>query len=96
MARFMLAQDGANLQALLREKLDGAHVVVCPGNIASPGPWRRNATPSQVAGTLICATRANRGLVAWTTDAHHMVSVAEADARGPSLAQLYTWWTSHS
>lgn len=37
-ARFMLAQDGANLQALLRENLSGAQVVVCPGNIASPGP----------------------------------------------------------
>lgn len=94
--RFMTAQNSADLQILLQTIVEDAQVVVCPGNIQSPGPWRRNATPSQVAGTLVCATRANRALVAWTTDDRRLVSMVEANAQGPSMAQLYVWWTTHS
>lgn len=95
-ARFLMAQKTADLQGLLRDSLTGTQVVVCPGNIQSPGPWRRNATPAQVAGTLVCATRGGRALVAWTTDERRLVSVVEGDAQGPSMGQLYTWWTAHS
>lgn len=35
-ARFMLAQDNAEMQGLLRQSLADAQVVVCPGNIQSP------------------------------------------------------------
>ena len=31
-------------------------VVNCPGNIQSPGAWRRNATPQLVSGTLVCVS----------------------------------------
>jgi serine/threonine kinase PknH len=95
-ARFLLAKDTADLQGLVRSTLLGAQVVTCPGNIQSPGPWRRNATPTLVAGTLICAAHGDRSAIAWTTDAQHLVSIIEADAEGASLAQLYTWWASHS
>ncbi|WP_241474006.1 hypothetical protein [Mycolicibacterium neoaurum] len=91
-----MAQSATDLQGLLRDTVKDAQVVVCPGNIQSPGPWRRNATPSQVAGTLVCATRADRALVAWTTDNRRLVSLIEADAQGPSMVQLYTWWAAHS
>ena len=95
-ARFMLAQNDTDLQDLLRENLAGAQVVVCPGNIASPGPWRRNAAPSRIAGTLVCAMHGQQALIAWSTDAHRLVSTIESDTSGPTLAQLYAWWTSHS
>ena len=70
--------------------------VTCPGNIQSPGPWRRNATPDVVAGTLFCGTQSGQAVVAWTSDAESLLNVAEAGAQGPSLDQLYTWWGTHS
>lgn len=71
--------------------------MVCPGNIQSPGPWRRTATPTHVAGTLFCGTtQRGQAVVVWTNDAQSLLNVAEAGAQGPSLAQLYTWWTFHS
>lgn len=93
---FLMAQSTTDLPGLLQSTVNDAQVVVCPGNIQSPGPWRRNATPSQVAGTLVCATRADRALVAWTTDDRRLVSLIEAGAQGPSMVQLYTWWAAHS
>ncbi|MCV7270145.1 hypothetical protein [Mycolicibacterium doricum] len=95
-ARFLLAERGVDLQVLLRSSLAGVDVVTCPGRIQSPGPWRRNATPNQVAGTLICATRGDLATVAWTTDEKNRVNVATGGKTGPTLAQLYTWWSSHS
>ena len=93
---FLLAERDTDLQPLLTSALDGAQVVTCPGRIQSPGPWRRNATPTQVAGTLICATLGSRATVAWTTDATDLVSVTRAGDNGPTLPQLYTWWATHS
>ena len=95
-SRFILATAGANIEDLAGSTLAGAKVVVCPGSIQSPGPWRRNATPSTVAGTLTCATRGDRAIVAWTTTADRLVSVIEAGPDGPALPQLYAWWTTHS
>ncbi|SKK91546.1 serine/threonine protein kinase [Mycobacteroides abscessus subsp. massiliense] len=95
-ARFLLAQPGVDLQVLLRSSLDGAQVVTCPGRIQSPGPWRRNATPTQVAGTLICAVRGDLAAIAWTTDDKSLVNVATGAKGGPTLPQLYTWWSLHS
>ena len=70
--------------------------VTCPGNIQSPGPWRRNAAPDVVAGTLFCGTQSGQAVVAWTSDAESLLNVAEAGAEGPSMDQLYTWWGTHS
>lgn len=70
--------------------------VTCPGNIQSPGPWRRNAAPDAVAGTLFCGTQSGHAVVAWTSDAQSLLNVAEAGAQGPSMEQLYTWWGTHS
>jgi hypothetical protein len=71
-------------------------VVNCPGNIQSPGPWRRNATPQQVSGTLVCGLQASRPTLAWTDDIVLLLGVVRADATGPTLDQLYAWWSTHS
>jgi len=47
--------DKASLRPLFDDLLRGSTIVTCPGNIQSPGPWRRNATPQQVSGTLVCS-----------------------------------------
>jgi hypothetical protein len=70
--------------------------VTCPGNIQSPGPWRRQATPQQISGTLVCSYRDGLASITWTTEAELLVSAVRADQRGPTLDQLYRWWSTHS
>lgn len=95
-ARFTLSSPSADMQAAALAALDGGQAVVCPGRIQSPGPWRRNADPTVIAGTLVCALRGDRAAIVWTTDAHHLVSVVQSGQAGPLLADLYTWWSTHS
>jgi hypothetical protein len=83
----------------LRATFDGivasARQVNCPGNIQSPGPWRRNAAPQLVAGTVFCGFRGNMPIVAWTDDADLLVSSVDGAEAGPNLDLLYTWWRGH-
>ena len=62
----------------------------------SPGPWRRNATPQQVSGTLVCSYRDGLAAVTWTTEANVLVSDVHVDRAGPALNQLDQWWSAHS
>lgn len=95
-ANYMLAKNKESLRALFDGVVSTTSVVDCPGNIQSPGPWRRNATPQQVAGTLVCGFQQSKPTVAWTTDADLMVSEVQSGPQGPNMVQLYTWWASHS
>lgn len=95
-ARFTLSSPSADMQAAALAALDDGQPVVCPGRIQSPGPWRRNADPTVIAGTLVCAIRDDRAAIVWTTDVRHLVSVVQSEQAGPSLADLYTWWSTHS
>src|SRR5690606_31609133 len=95
-ATYTLAKDGRALRELFDGVVNASAVVNCPGNIQSPGPWRRNATPEQTAGTLVCGFQQSRPTVAWTTDADLMVSEVQSGPQGPNMVQLYTWWASHS
>lgn len=91
---FTLADDEAALQAAFEDVVNGSTTVVCPGNIQSPGAWRRNATPNVVAGTLYCGTDGDKAVVAWTTDSDLLLNVVQADRR--AMENLYRWWSSHS
>ena len=95
-ATYTLVRDKAAIQATFDAIVHASNVVVCPGNIQSPGPWRRNATPAQISGTLFCGLRQGGPTVAWTTDDNLLVSAVAGDLRGPNLDQLYTWWSGHS
>jgi hypothetical protein len=96
-ATYTLLQDKPTVQAAFDEAARGMAVVVCPGNIQSPGAWRRNATPEKVSGTVVCGMRdKDRPTVAWTTDDSLLLSVVEADPTGPNLDELFAWWSSHS
>jgi serine/threonine kinase PknH len=96
LATYTLVADKAALKAAFEDIIKASNVVVCPGSIQSPGPWRRNATPQKVAGTLFCGYQRDLPTVAWTDDAELLVSAIRGDEKGPSLPQLYAWWTSHS
>jgi hypothetical protein len=54
-ATYTLVADKASLRPLFDDLLRGSTIVTRPGNIQSPGPWRRNATPQQVSRTLVCS-----------------------------------------
>jgi hypothetical protein len=95
-ATYTLMRDKAALQAAFDVVVGGTDVVNCPANIQSPGPWRRNATPQQVSGTLVCGLQESRPTLAWTDDIVLLLGVVRADAEGPTLDQLYAWWSTHS
>ena len=95
-ATYTLMRDAAALNAAIEKTISEARVVNCPGRIQSPGPWRRNASPQTIAGTLVCGMADKQGMVAWTTDSALLLNVTRADPEGPTLDQLFTWWQSHS
>jgi hypothetical protein len=95
-ATYRLAADRTALTTAFGRIVRAATVVTCPGNIQSPGPWRRNAAPQAVAGTLFCGFAQSSPTVAWTDDARLLVVAVRSDPPGPDLAQLYAWWSMHS
>lgn len=95
-ATYTLFPDVLALRGAFDAEVRGTRVVTCPGNIQSPGPWRRNATPQQVSGTLACGFREDVPEVAWTDDDELLLSSVKGAEDGPNLDQLYVWWSSHS
>ena len=96
-AIYTLARDTASLRAAFAQVISTAKTVVCPGNIQSPGPWRRVADPSVPKGTVFCGFRYDRPLMAWTVDSEHLLAVVASDVPDPNaLNALYAWWATHS
>ncbi len=95
-ASYVLTRDEPAMRATFDDIVHHLTLQVCPGRIQSPGPWRRNATPQQISGTLLCGAQAGQPTMAWTTDTDLLVSTIHADAAGPTLDQLYAWWSAHS
>ncbi|WP_197375871.1 hypothetical protein [Mycolicibacterium baixiangningiae] len=95
-ATYTITTDDTALDAAFNDVVEASSIVTCPGNIQSPGPWRRIATPQKVAGVLFCGLQADRPMVAWTNTDAALVAVVKSGPQGPTLDQLYTWWTSHS
>jgi serine/threonine-protein kinase len=96
-ATYTLAGTPDELRAALAQLIQETSVVICPGNIQSPGPWRRNSSPTVVRGTVMCGLRDGVPRVVWTNDGEGLLADVQArSARDPSLDQLYAWWGSHS
>lgn len=95
-ATYSLVKDKSALDAAFNEVIGSSTRVNCPGNIQSPGPWRRNATPDKVSGTLFCGLEGDRPTIAWTDDARLVVSSVHAGPQAPTFDELYAWWASHS
>lgn len=97
-ATYSLARDAQSLQGALAHVIAAATTVICPGNIASPGPWRKLAKPDVIQGTVFCGVRDGRPLIAWTLDTERLLAVVESPSLDGTagLADLYAWWASHS
>ena len=92
-ATYTLAHTTAALATQFHQTISAADLVICPGNIASPGGWRHLATPNVTAGTVFCGLAAGRPLVVWTNDSELLLARTQSDT---DLNALYTWWSTHS
>jgi serine/threonine kinase PknH len=95
-ATYTLVENKAALAAAFNEIVLASTRVNCPGNIQSPGPWRRNATPDKVSGVLFCGVQDGRPTVAWSDESRLVVGKAQSGQEGPTFDELYAWWSSHS
>lgn len=95
-ARYTLFGDAQPLATAMDQLIQDMVVQLCPGNYASPGPWRKTATPETAAGTLVCGTRRNNPTVGWTLDSAMLLATIQAAPRPTGLDQLYAWWSTHS
>jgi hypothetical protein len=95
-ATYTLVDNKSALDAALDGIVQASTMVNCPGNIQSPGPWRRNATPDKTSGVLFCGVQDGRPTVAWTDDARLVISKVQSGPQGPTFDELYAWWSSHS
>ncbi|WP_308161687.1 serine/threonine-protein kinase [Mycolicibacterium goodii] len=93
---FTLSTDLSALRASFTDVVNRSTARICPPNIQSPGPWRRNDSPTVVRGTLFCGLQAGQPVVAWTEDDKLLLSVVRAAQPAATLDALYAWWTAHS
>ena len=96
-ATYTLAAGPEVLRTTFDQLVESTTVVVCPGNIQSPGPWRRNDPPAVTRGTVLCGLNNGRPRVVWTNDAQRLIAdVQSGGPTDPRLDQLYAWWGTHS
>jgi hypothetical protein len=88
--------DRTSLYAAVDRAVAASGQMNCPGNIQSPGPWRRNAAPEREVGTLFCGTRDQNPVVIWSDTERLMLNIVQGAPEGPDLVALYGWWTQHS
>ena len=93
---YTLSRDLTSLNEAFTDTVNRASAAICPPNNQSPGPWRRNDSPTVTRGLVFCGVQAGQPLVAWTNDEKRLLSVARSAAPGATLASLYAWWSSHS
>lgn len=92
-ASYSLFADPAALAAAFDQVVKAGKPVICPGNIQSPGPWHKGATPDVPAGTLLCTQLDNTPTVVWSTTDKLLLSMV-SDPGG--FNQLNSWWTAHA
>jgi serine/threonine-protein kinase len=95
-SNFTLSKDLSALRAAFTDAVNRSTAQICPPNIQSPGPWRRNDSPNIVRGTLFCGLRAGQPVVVWTEDDKLLLSVVRAAQPAGTLEGLYAWWSAHS
>jgi serine/threonine kinase PknH len=93
---FTIVGNDAAMQAVFAQGTSAIANVNCPGNIRSPGPWRRKAASERINGILLCGYRGGVPAIAWTANDELIVSVVQADVQETTLDGLYAWWLTHS
>ena len=95
-ATFALMVDRAALGSALDEVVAGAGVVECPAGSSRLGRGGANATPQKVTGTLVCGVVSEKPMLAWTHTDRLLLSTVHGSPGGPTMGELYAWWSGHS
>ena len=91
---YSLARDAQSLQKTLAHVIGAATTVICPGNIASAGPWKHSATPNVVVGTVFSGVAAGEPILVWTNESELLL--ARTETATTDMNALYIRWSSHS
>lgn len=95
-ATYTMYPDVATLRSAFDRAVPASAVIICPGRIQSPGPWHHVASPDKPSGMVLCAAPQGNPSLTWTNDAELMLSTVQASVPGPTIDQLFAWWSSHS
>jgi len=97
LAVYGLFPDVASLKDAFNGFTGTVALVSCTVDIQSPGPWHQNDTPNVPRGMLACGTYKDTvPQVMWTNEDNLVFALVAGSPQGPTLDQLYTWWTTHS
>ncbi|GAB1813220.1 hypothetical protein [Mycobacterium sp. MUNTM1] len=95
-ATYTLYPDVTTLRSAFDRAVPASAVIICPGRIQSPGPWHHVASPDKPSGMVLCAAPQGNPSLTWTNEAELMLSTVQASVPGPTIDQLFAWWSSHS
>ena len=96
-SRYRLLADTAELQPAFDRLVKRLDVVVCPGDIASPGPWFPfSADPQRTLGIVVCGFEQGDPVVAWSNIDKSMIIDVRTGPGDDGLDQLFRWWALHS
>ena len=92
-ARYSLFADQATLDTHFDVAIkENSELFQCPDSgIDSPTTWHYNDTPDQVEGRIACGTYNNGPDLVWSKNSDLLL----ADAQGPNMVDLHTWWLKY-
>jgi hypothetical protein len=88
LATYTFVDNKAALDVAFNGIIQASTMVNCPGNIQSPGPWRRNATPDKTRGVLFCGVQDGRPTVAWIDEVRLVLSEVQSSPQRPTFDEL--------
>ncbi len=94
LATFTIVGDDAALRAVFLHIAGGITPANCPGDIPSPGPWRRQTASGRINGILLCGYGGGGPSIAWTANDQLLVGAVQADTQALNLDGLFAWWSS--
>jgi serine/threonine kinase PknH len=94
---YALFPDAASLRDAFVKTTDTEKVQsVCPQGKASPGNWWDNDNPGVVLGQIECLLNGSSPEFEWTNTRQLVIGSIMGSAQGPTLDDLYTWWSKYS
>ena len=92
-ARYSLLPDQQTLDSHFDVAIkENSELVQCPGSgIDSPTTWHYTDTPEQVEGRIACGTYNSGPDLVWSKNSDLLL----ADAQGPNMDDLHTWWLKY-
>ena len=68
----------------------------CPQGKASPGNWWNDDNPNIVVGQIECLYNGDDPEFQWSNTSELMIGSVTGSQQGPTLDDLYAWWTKYT